>query len=166
MSFGILIVKLYYSYYNDWCNRLVQPHPSQREDESCHTTTDELSLRNYCTAQLNLSWLSRMSRMQKQAARVRACNYIKFEPRRNLPPCARCVHVGVDIIYYALLLSTHVTSYFLYGSIILPGLQASIGVARSYSSRPFLCTLVHVKWVPSSKSTIWLWKISAVAVTW
>ena len=29
--------------------------------------------------------------------------------------------------------------YFQYGSIILPGLQASIGVTRSYSSRPFLC---------------------------
>ena len=27
-------------------------------------------------------------------------------------------------------------------SIILPGLRASIGVTRSYSSRPFLCALV------------------------
>ena len=66
-----------------------------------------------------------MSRMQEQAARVRACNYIKFEPRRNLPPCAHCVHVRIDIIHYAMLLSTHVTSYFQYGSIILPGLRAS-----------------------------------------
>ena len=31
--------------------------------------------------------------------------------------------------------------YFSNSSIILPGLQASIGVTCSYSSRPFLCTL-------------------------
>ena len=37
----------------------------------------------------------------------------------------------------------HVTRYFIFSnsSIILPGLQASIGVTRSYSSRPFLCAL-------------------------
>ena len=32
-------------------------------------------------------------------------------------------------------------SIFSNSSIILPGLQASIGVTRSYSSRPFLCAL-------------------------
>ena len=31
--------------------------------------------------------------------------------------------------------------YFWYGSIILTGLRASIGVTRSYSSHPFLCAL-------------------------
>ena len=34
--------------------------------------------------------------------------------------------------------------YFQYGSIILPRLWASIGVTRSYSSRPFLCALAIV----------------------
>ena len=34
--------------------------------------------------------------------------------------------------------------YFEHGSIILPGLQAFIGVTRSYSSHPFLCTLAVV----------------------
>ena len=38
----------------------------------------------------------------------------------------------------------HVTRYSIFSnsSIILPGLRASIGVTRSYSSRPFLCALV------------------------
>ena len=36
--------------------------------------------------------------------------------------------------------------YFQYGSIILPRLWASIGVTRSYSSRPFLCALAIVCW--------------------
>ena len=31
--------------------------------------------------------------------------------------------------------------YFQYSSIILPGLRGSIEVTRSYSGRPFLCTL-------------------------
>ena len=37
----------------------------------------------------------------------------------------------------------HVTRYSIFSnsSIILPGIRASIGVTRSYSSRPFLCTL-------------------------
>ena len=37
----------------------------------------------------------------------------------------------------------HVTRYSIFSnsSIILPRLRASIGVTRSYSSRPFLCTL-------------------------
>ena len=40
----------------------------------------------------------------------------------------------------------HVTRYSIFGnsSIILPRLRASIGVTRSYSSRPFLCALVVV----------------------
>ena len=38
----------------------------------------------------------------------------------------------------------HVTRYSIFSnsSIISPGLRASIGVTRSYSSRPFLCALV------------------------
>ena len=40
----------------------------------------------------------------------------------------------------------HVTRYstFSNSSIILPGLQASIGVTRSYSSHPFLQTLIDI----------------------
>ena len=58
-------------------------------------------------------------------------------------PCARCI----DISHYTLLLSTHVTrcSIFKYGSIILSRLRASIGVTRSYSSRPFICALVYTQ---------------------
>ena len=43
----------------------------------------------------------------------------------------------------ALALLLHVTRYSIFSnsSIILPGLRASIGVTRSYSSRPFLCAL-------------------------
>ena len=40
MLFTMLVMKLYYKYI------FLQPHPSQREEESCHTTTDELSPRN------------------------------------------------------------------------------------------------------------------------
>ena len=45
----------------------------------------------------------------------------------------------------ALLLHVIMYSIFSNNSIILPGLQASIGVTRSYSSHPFLCALVKVK---------------------
>ena len=40
----------------------------------------------------------------------------------------------------------HVTrcSIFSNSSVILPGLQASIGVTLSYSSRPFLCALAQI----------------------
>ena len=46
-------------------------------------------------------------------------------------------------VHAALLL--HMTRYSIFSnsSIILPGLWASIGVTRSYSSRPFLCALAH-----------------------
>ena len=42
-------------------------------------------------------------------------------------------------------LFSHVTRYSIFSnsSIILLGLRASIGVTRSYSSRPFLCALVY-----------------------
>ena len=43
-----------------------------------------------------------------------------------------------------MLLSTYRVFYFWYSSIILTGLQASIGVTRSSSSRPFLCALASV----------------------
>ena len=44
----------------------------------------------------------------------------------------------------ALLLHVTRCSIFSNSSIILPGLQASIGVTRSCSSHPFLCALVII----------------------
>ena len=78
------------------------------------------------------------------------CNYVKFETGQNLLPVLKIVYNTpwarcVDISHCALLISTHVDRvfYFKYGSIILPGLWGSIGVTRSYSSRPFSCALVY-----------------------
>ena len=43
----------------------------------------------------------------ERAARVRACNYVKFETGQNLPPVLKIVTHCIDISHYALLLSTH-----------------------------------------------------------
>ena len=72
-------------------------------------------------------------------ARGRTCNYVKFQTSRNLPPVLKIVtHVQLRV---DMLLSTCRVFYFYYGTIILTGLQASIGVTVSSSSPPFLCAL-------------------------
>ena len=45
----------------------------------------------------------------------------------------------------ALLLHVTRCSIFSNSSIILPGLWASVGVTRSYSNRPFVCTLAGIR---------------------
>ena len=66
--------------------------------------------------------------------------------------CAYHNYVQLQLLHYGQLCLTptalllHVTRYSIFSnsSIILPRLRASIGVTRSYSSRPFLCTLVSI----------------------
>ena len=58
--------------------------------------------------------------------------------------------------------SVHMTSaLFLYGPSILTGLRASIGVTRSHSSHPYLCTLVM-----SMEKQLGLSELSIIHVLW
>ena len=74
------------------------------------------------------------------AARARVCNSVKFETGWNIPWVLKIVTCTeqLRVRHKPLLLSMSPAVLFL---IFLTGLCASIWVTRSYSSRPFLCTL-------------------------
>ena len=80
---------------------------------------------------------------QERAARVRACNSVNLKPGEIIEPLLKIVihmHSNAQILA---VVAKHVLGVLFFSniSIILPGLWASIGVTRSYSSRPFLCAL-------------------------
>ena len=77
---------------------------------------------------------------QEQATRVRACNYIKIETGRNFPPVLKVVTRTVQLVHKMLmLLSVHGTSVLFL--VQFNNFALTMGVTRSYSSRPFLCAL-------------------------
>ena len=92
-----------------------------------------------------------------RAARVRVCNYVKFKPGWNLLPVLKIATCPAHAALHKPLciVAKHACDqvfYFQYGSIILPGLRASIGVTCSYSSRPFLCALDRVEKATSNRT--------------
>ena len=75
---------------------------------------------------------------QERVAWVRVCNSVRFGSSRNLPPVLKIVTCPVDVGYCCYSMWPDV----LFSVQFITGLWASIGVTRSYSSCPFLCTLV------------------------
>ena len=65
---------------------------------------------------------------------IRACDYVKFKTGWNLLPVLKIVTHRTHTML-------HMWPGVLFLVWFLPGLRASIGVIRSYSSCPFLCTL-------------------------
>ena len=74
--------------------------------------------------------------------RVRACNYVKIETGRNFPPVLQIVTRTEQLRKMLMLLSMHVTSVLFL--VRFNDFTLTIGVIRSYSSCPLLCTLVIV----------------------
>ena len=80
------------------------------------------------------AWSALLSHLAKSAKRFCALKDVKDFVCKWYPS----LEVEVPT---ALLLHVTRCSIFSNSSITLPGLRASIGVTRSYSSRPFLCAL-------------------------